>query len=87
LTKNEELYAMSQALKGMVCLLSVPGIESEEPIVRRELAYILRLAATMLETQQFDDEIAVRGKAFAETLREMYSVRERGVADKVKVKQ
>jgi len=54
------------------------GIESEEPIIRADLANLMRSTALMLETQQFDIEVAKRGKAFAETLREMYSVRERG---------
>jgi len=71
LTNEKDLYSISQALKGMGCLLSLPGIELDEPIVRQELAYLLRLTATMLETQRFDNEVAVRGKAFAETLKKL----------------
>ena len=71
MTTEVELMQIGHACEGLGHMLQVPGISSEDPAVRQEIANLMRLTADMLESQKFDMDLVIRARAFAMTMREL----------------
>lgn len=71
MTTEVELIQIGYTCAGLGCILQAPGISSEAPAVRQEIANLMRLTADMLESQKFDINVPKRAKAFAETMCEL----------------
>ena len=71
MTTEVELIQIGYTCAGLGCILQAPGISSEAPAVRQEIANLMRSTAGMLESQKFDMDLTIRARAFAMTMREM----------------
>lgn len=66
-----ELTQIGYTCEGLGHILQAPGISSEAPAIRQELANLMRLTADMVESQKFDINVPKRAKAFAMTMRDL----------------
>ena len=71
MSTDVELAQIGYTCVGVGCILQASSISSEVPVVRQEIANLMRLTADMLESQKFDINVPNRAKAFAETMCEL----------------